>query len=147
MIDATSDDAPDPASDAPGSVARHLPGPSTADAARAHGFDALEERLRDLRRSVGAAADGSASHTPAHTPAPRASHRPEPAAPAPAPAAAPGTSAAPATSAAQPAPVAPGARPAAGARPRRGFGWDLALVGAGWVGLVVLLALALSRAS
>jgi hypothetical protein len=125
--------------------------------ATARSFDALEQQLLELRRSLGIdegpravrAAPVSAP-VPAPAPAPAPAHVPEPEAeavfdaeldaePVPAP---------PALAAEAPATVAPvRVRVAAPERPRRGLGADLVLLAGAWAGLIVLVVFVLDRAS
>ena len=89
------------------------------------GFDALEERLRELRESLGLGDASSRDAAPVRAPSPARAPAPAPA-PAPSPAPAP-----------VPRPVREARTEVVLRTPR--IGWDLVGLAVGWAGLIGLL--------
>jgi len=133
-------------------MTKRVSGASSSDSdvpATARSFDAIEQQLLELRRSLGMD-EGSRARptTPVATPV----HVPEsPPAPAPVPVRTPlpePESPAEPQPDVEPEPAAPsGARVGPLERHRRGLGADLVLLAGAWAGLIVLVAFVLDRAS
>ena len=114
---------------------------SSASIGSSHAFDEIEQKLRDLHRSLGmdvppepvAVPVVAAERVEQDSPAPVAVETPEPA-PAPAPKT-------------QPRPLPQPRSRSFPVRSRRGIGPDLVLLSAAWAGLIVLVVVALGQAS